>query len=155
MRRKDREITDFNDKLAIIEKYEVLRLAMMDAGSPYIVPLNFGYEVTGESVTIYVHGAQEGKKIDLLRKNPNVCFEMDGAHELVENENACAVTYKYESVIGLGKAVILEDTEEKTHALRVMLKCITGRDYAEIDTKAVEKTAVIKIEVTELTAKRH
>ncbi len=155
MRRKDREVTDFNDKLAIIDKCEVLRLAMIDGDKPYMVPLNFGYEHEGGKITIYVHGAAEGKKTDVLSKNANICFEMDCSHKLVENENPAAVSYMYESVIGFGTAEILENVDEKIHGLKVLLKSMTGRDYPEINPAVAEKTAVIKISVSDFTGKKH
>jgi len=45
MRRKDREITDFNEIVQLISSMKVLRLGLIDDDFPYIVPLNFGADV--------------------------------------------------------------------------------------------------------------
>ena len=60
MRRKDREITDFNEILAIMEKCDVCRIALNDDGFPYVVPLNFGMDVRDGQVYLYFHCAMEG-----------------------------------------------------------------------------------------------
>lgn len=61
MRRKDREITDFAAMLAIVRDCDCCRLGILAEGAPYILPLNFGYEVNGEILTLYFHGARQGK----------------------------------------------------------------------------------------------
>ena len=72
MRRSDREITFIEEKLAVIEKNKVMRLAMADNGRPYVVPLNYGYTYENGTLTIYFHCAAEGRKIDILKTNSNV-----------------------------------------------------------------------------------
>ncbi|MDR1316899.1 MAG: pyridoxamine 5'-phosphate oxidase family protein, partial [Spirochaetales bacterium] len=110
MRRKNREIESIEEKLAILAKYKVCRLAMADGGMPYIVPLNYGYEYAQGILTLYFHGAGEGKKIDILKKNPHVCFEIDGEGSLIDGGgNACQYSYAYESIIGFGSLMFLED----------------------------------------------
>ena len=71
MRRKEKEITDRGEIEAIIHQSDVCRLAMADAGGHYIVPLNFGFSEN----SLYLHTAQKGRKIDILKKNPRVFFE--------------------------------------------------------------------------------
>ena len=66
MRRKDREITDFDEMMKIIAKCDTCRVAMFDETFPYIVPLNFGTDVEDNQLYLYFHGAKIGKKIDLL-----------------------------------------------------------------------------------------
>ena len=75
MRRKDREITDFDEIVAIMRKCDVCRLALNDGDFPYIVPLNFGLEVRGDRVFLYFHAAKEGKKLDLIARDNRATFE--------------------------------------------------------------------------------
>ena len=73
MRRKDREITSFDEQLKIIDQCDVVRLGLVDDdGYPYILPLNFGYEVIDDDLVLYFHGALEGYKYEL-----NVCDVFD------------------------------------------------------------------------------
>ena len=77
MRRKDREITDFNEIQKIIDACEILRLGLADGDFPYIVPVNFAYTVTDGQICFYIHGAVAGRKYELLCRNPVCSFEMD------------------------------------------------------------------------------
>ena len=77
MRRKDREITDFDRIIEIIDRCEILRIGLADGEFPYIVPLNFGYTVSGKQFDFYVHGALAGRKYELMNRNKKCSFEMD------------------------------------------------------------------------------
>ena len=83
LRRKDREITDFDEMMKIIAKCDTCRVAMFDETFPYIVPFNFGTDLEDDQLYLYFHGAKIGKKIDLMRKNKNVSFEMDCEHNII------------------------------------------------------------------------
>ena len=84
MRRNDREITEFSEMTDVMKRCDVCRLALNDEeGYPYLLPLNFGMEETDGRVTLYFHGAKEGKKYDLIRKDARASFEMDCSHRLV------------------------------------------------------------------------
>ena len=74
MRRTDREIKEFEEIVKVMEKCEVCRLAFHDGGYPYILPLNFGMKVEGEKITLYFHGALEGKKYRLMAADNRVGF---------------------------------------------------------------------------------
>ena len=67
MRRKDREVTDFQTMVDIMSRCRVCRLALNDGEVPYLLPVNFGMEVQGGTVTLYFHGAAEGRKYELMR----------------------------------------------------------------------------------------
>ena len=94
MRRSDREITDFQELITVMRGCDVCRLALHDEPYPYILPLNFGLEVDGETVRLYFHGANTGTKYDLIARNPNVSFEMDRGHELIldDEHGNCTMT---------------------------------------------------------------
>jgi nitroimidazol reductase NimA-like FMN-containing flavoprotein (pyridoxamine 5'-phosphate oxidase superfamily) len=116
MRRKDREIKDQSELESIIGAASVCRLAMSEDNRPYIVPLCFGYK----DGNLYFHSAGEGKKLDVLRVNNCVCFEMDIDYELVRADLPCESEMKYRSVIGFGQASFVEEVEEKRMALDII-----------------------------------
>jgi len=149
MQRKEKEITDPTEHEAIIAKAKVCRLAMVDGNSPYIVPLSFGYEKN----TLYFHGALKGKKIDLIRKNPNICFEFDHLIETVASEKACSWSVKFQSIIGFGTASLLEKTEEKQRALAIIMAQYSDKQYT-FPEKMLNATAVIKVTIESLTGKQ-
>lgn len=153
MRRSDREVTNLAELEQIIRKCSVCRLGMSENNIPYVVPLNFGYELKGGTLTLFFHCAKEGKKLDILRNNTNVCFEMDCGHELVVKETACSCSMKYESIIGSGKAEFLDDMQEKKRALSKIMGKYTGRSDFRFEQSAVEHLVVFKVETPDFTGK--
>jgi nitroimidazol reductase NimA-like FMN-containing flavoprotein (pyridoxamine 5'-phosphate oxidase superfamily) len=149
MRRKEKEITEKAAIEAIIKKSLVCRLALSDNNSPYIVPLCFGYK----DKVLYFHGSQKGKKIDIIKKNQKVCFEFDTNTEIVKAEDACRWSMRYRSVIGFGKAVLLEDLDEKRKALNIIMSQYSDRTF-QFDDAILKKTAVIKLEIESMTGKQ-
>jgi nitroimidazol reductase NimA-like FMN-containing flavoprotein (pyridoxamine 5'-phosphate oxidase superfamily) len=133
-----------------------LRLALAEQNQPYIVPLNFGFEYKDGGVTLYMHGAREGKKVDILNRNKQVCFEMDGEYGLIPGKEPAQHSFAYESVVGFGTAEILEKEDEKTYGLNLLMKHQTGedRDYA-YTPEQLGKTLVFRVRVSSFTAKRH
>lgn len=135
----------------IIERATVCRIGFCRDDVPYVVPMNFGYR----DGCVYLHSSAAGKKIDILRKNNNVCFEVDIDHDLVEADSACAWTMRFRSVIGFGKASMVEDSEGKREALDlIMAHYGKGGPHAYSD-KHLGKVAVIKVVLEEVTARVH
>lgn len=153
MRRRDREIETKEEMLYVLDTCKVLHAAMHDEDGIYILPMNFGYTYEGEELVFYLHAALEGKKLDLLKKNPEVGFELDCDHELIEGKVACQYGYRYASIVGKGKAQIVEDPQEKIKAMEVLMKCQTGKDFA-FNERLVTIVSVIKITASEFSGKR-
>ena len=86
MRRKDREVIRHADLLDMVARFKVCRLGLWDGREVYVVPLNFGYEERDGSLNLFFHCAREGRKLDILQTRPEVSFEMDGDHVLMEGE---------------------------------------------------------------------
>ena len=149
MRRKDKEICDASDINAIIKKAKVCRLGMVDGNTPYIVPLCFGYHDN----VLYFHGSLQGRKVDLLRKNPNVCFEFDLITQTIESDNACDWSMKYQSVIGFGKATFIESSDEKRKKLSIIMDQYSDRPF-QFPENILRATAVIKVEIESMTGKQ-
>ncbi len=150
--RREREITDMNQILEILDKAKVLHLGLVDGDEPYVVPMNYGYTYENEKLTIYLHGARRGRKLDVMRANPKVFFEMECDINPFEGDVACKYGITYSSIMGRGKAEVVEDPEEKMKALSVLMKTQTGKDF-EFNEKLVSVVAVIKIDVLDFTAK--
>ena len=149
MRRKEKEITEASAIEAIIQKSLVCRLALSDGNFPYIVPLCFGYR----DKVLYFHSSLKGKKIDIIRKNQNICFEFDINTEIVKAEDACHWSMKYQSVIGFGKAVLLEDLDEKRKALNIIMSQYSDRTF-QFNDATLKGTVVIKVEIESMTGKQ-
>lgn len=152
MRRSDREIKDFEQIVEVMENCDVCRLALNDEeGYPYILPLNFGMEREGERVTLYFHGAIEGKKYELIQKDNRASFEMDRGHRLVTDSEEMTCTMAYESVIGRGRIEILPE-EEKEKALFLLMKHYHKEDFA-FKKEVMSFTVVMKLVVESMTGK--
>jgi nitroimidazol reductase NimA-like FMN-containing flavoprotein (pyridoxamine 5'-phosphate oxidase superfamily) len=154
MRRKDKEIVDMNEKINIIDKCKVCRVAMADDNQPYIIPLNFGYVYENGILTLYFHSSHHGMKIDILKKNNKVCCEIDCNHALIEADEPSKYSFAFESIIGFGKIIFLETDEEKTYGLNLLMKHQTGKDikykYPEDQLKSIN---VYKMKVEIITGK--
>lgn len=149
MRRKAQEIKDKKILEKILQSCDVLRLAMVDGDNPYIVPLNYGYK----NNCLYVHGAKVGKKIDLLKINNKVAFEVEDKAEIVKGINACDWTTNYRSVVGQGEVDLIDDYDEKISALNIIMHHFGAPLENEFHPKHVENTLILKIKITEMTGK--
>lgn len=149
MRRKEKEITDRTFIESIILRSSVCRIALSEDNRPYIIPLCFGYKDN----TLYFHSAREGKKLDILRKNNNVCFEFDIDHEIMEAKNACEWGMKYRSVIGFGKASVIDDPESKRRTFDIIMQHYSGRSFTYPEA-ALKDTVIIKVEIESMTGKK-
>jgi len=155
MRRSEREVKNETEILEIVNGCKVLRLGMVDAGRPYVVPLNFGYTIAGAVITIYLHCAKNGRKLEVLAKNNKVCIEMDRMTQLITGESGCDYSCNFESLIGEGQAVILTDEAEKIKALNHIMKHQTGRDDFSFEQRIVAMTTVIAVALQQYSVKRH
>ena len=149
MQRKESEIKDIASIEEIIRKAQVCRLALSENDRPYIVPLCYGYKDN----TLYFHSARKGKKLDILKKNNNVCFEIDTDNELIKGKKACSCSMKYRSVIGFGRAEIIEETELKRRALNIIMQNYFEGFFKYTD-EAVNNIVIIKVEIYSMTGKQ-
>lgn len=157
MRRKEREVSKREEIEDILRACRVCRLAMNgEDGTPYIVPLNFGYGWKGVWPVLYMHCALSGHKLELLRRDSRVCFEMDCGYELEgEQDIACTYTNHYASVIGKGDCEIVTSPDEKEIGLRYLMQHIAGDRDWKFDPKWMEQTVLLRVRTEELTAKRY
>jgi len=156
MRRREREITDPLEIDRIFNTADYLHLGLVDDGAPYVVPLNYG--VTKDSndghYILYLHGAHEGRKLDIIRKNPKCCFTIEANVAPFTGRMACQYGMTYECIMGFGDITIVDDPQEKISSLKALMKTQTGSDDFEFDERMVAIVTVMRIDVHELSAKR-
>ena len=152
MTKRERQVTDENQIRHILDAAKVLRLGLAVDNEPYVVPMNYGYTLENGKLVLYLHSAVQGKKLDMMRANPRVFFELDCDLAPFEGEKPCQYGLVYSSVMGRGTAAIVEDTAGKIEAMKLLMKTQTGKDF-EFNEKLVSIVAVIRIDVAEYTAK--
>ena len=155
MRRRDREETDSARIDAVIQACDCCRLGFADGESCYVVPLNFGFRWEGERRVFYFHGAGEGRKMELARRTGRASFEMDTGHVLRILEQGCGCTMAFQSVMGEGIVEILAEREEKRRGLEAILEQASGRGGWSLPDKAVDATAVLRLQVETISCKIH
>ena len=148
MRRSDKQITELKEIESLLRSSEICHLSMVDDGKPYVVPMNFGYE----NSALYFHSAPEGRKIDVLESNPHVCFSIIARNILVKGEKACTWTAKFSSVIGTGRAAIVDDRAGKEEGLSILMKQYSDEDY-KFSGENLDGVVIIRVEVVEMTGK--
>lgn len=153
MTRRERQVTDRGEITRILDTAKVLHLGLVDGDEPYVVPMNYGYTMEDGKLTVYLHGAPRGRKIDVMRKNPKVFFSMECDLQPFEGDVACRYGLAYHSLMGRGTAEILEDVDEKRRCLSLFMKTQTGGGEFTFDEKMVAVVSVIRIDVSEYTAK--
>ena len=150
--KRENQVTDPEQILHILDTAKVLHLGLAVDNEPYVVPMNYGYTMEEGKLTLYLHSAVKGKKLDMIRTNPNVFFSIDCDRMPFEGRVACQYGLVYSSIMGRGTATIVEDVEEKKKAMSVLMKTQTGKDFT-FEDRLVSIVAVIRIDVAEYTAK--
>ena len=152
MTKRERQVTDLRQIREILDKGKVLHLGLSVNDEPYVVPMNYGYSMEEGRLTLYLHSAVQGKKLDMIRENPRVFFSIDCDRMPFDGDKPCQYGLVYSSVMGRGTAAILEDVEEKKQAMTLLMKTQTGRDFT-FEDRLVSIVSVIRIDVAEYTAK--
>ena len=136
----------------IIDRCDSCFISMVDEDRlPYLIPMNFGREKN----IIYIHSAPEGKKIDIINKNPNLCIGFTTDHSLThqDKEVACSYFMRFRSVITYGKAEQITDNNEKIRILNIFMKKYTGEDNFSYNSPSIKNVQVYKVEMHKSTAK--
>lgn len=155
MRRSDREVRDIPDILSILDRCEVMYLGLSEDDMPYVLPLNFGYEYTGGKLCLYFHGAGEGKKHDMIKKNPNASFAASCSHKFVMSQGGANATMEYESVMGSGKIEVLTGDREKRRGLDLIMLKYSGKGDCDFPDRVIAITSVFRLTVDSFTGKRN
>lgn len=150
MRKSNQEIKDRSTIEQILKKAKICRIAMKDGDMPYLLAFNYGYHQN----QLYIHSAPEGKKLRLLSKNNDVCFEVEDTIRIIENDKPCKWSTAYRSVIGYGKARIINDLKQKQEALKIIMAHHGAAGEMKFDEGQVQSLVIINVEINSLTAKQ-
>ena len=150
MRKANQEIKDKKVLEEILSQAQICRLAMIDNGEPYLLAFNYGFQ----NNCIYIHSAPEGRKIDILKRNPKVCFEVEQEARLIKGEEACKWSTLYRSVVGYGKVEIITDFEKKWQALEIIMKQHGYPDKTEFNKKEVDFIIILKLTISSMHGKQ-
>jgi nitroimidazol reductase NimA-like FMN-containing flavoprotein (pyridoxamine 5'-phosphate oxidase superfamily) len=145
---KNRPLTFKPELEEIIKKCVFCSLSMVDPDNkPYVLHMNFGYR----DDYIYFHCAQKGKKIEVLKKNPNVCMAFSTDHDLrhVNEEVACSWAMRYRSVLAYGKVEFVEEYDEKVESLEIIMSQYSDDKYT-FNRPAVLDVNVFKVKVEDI-----
>jgi len=150
MRKANQEISDRAIIEEILQSSQICRIGISDNGFPYVLPFNYGYSDN----QIYIHCALTGKKIDLLRENPKVCFEIEQTAEIVKNDKACKWATTYRSIVGYGTIEILDDFAQKRKGLEIIMAHNGAPELIEFEPKQVDSVLILKIVIATMTGKQ-
>ena len=132
----------------IIAKAQICRIGLCVDGEPYVFPVNFGYR----DRCLYFHSAKQGRKIEMIKINPRVCFQMETDVEIIPNAKACDWSIKYRSVIGYGKASFLNNRDEKKEALDTIMSHYSDRNFI-YSKESLSSVCIICIDIKSMTGK--
>lgn len=153
MRKADREVTDSKQLEEILRECTAVHIGAQDGAGLFVVPMNYGYSLEGDRLTLYVHSAQEGRKVAAFRAGGTVAFEMDSGHALRTADTACGHSYTYQSIMGSGAIQELTGREEKRAALGRIMEHMTGRGGWDMPDASLDRTAVFAIQADRWTGK--
>ena len=153
MNRKDREITELKEIVAILQEGKYAVISMCRDNEPYIVTLNYGYDT--DKNALYFHNALQGLKIDFIKCNPNVCATVIDDRGYIMNE--CA--HAYRSVVFWGKMSIVEDIVEKKHAMEILLNHLEDnpdiiKERSLKNDEVYSELGILRLDIMEITGKK-
>jgi len=156
LRRAERAFCDQPAIRDILQRAEVGQLGLVDAAGPYVIPVSYGVTAGENGLTIYLHGAGEGRKIAALEYDPRVCFEVAIRQGLGGTEgDVCHLTAYYESAIGFGRGRIVTDPAERRAGLMAVIEHYApGRGY-EVPDPVPEAVTVLALDLTAWSGKRN
>jgi nitroimidazol reductase NimA-like FMN-containing flavoprotein (pyridoxamine 5'-phosphate oxidase superfamily) len=134
IRRNEKEISDINEMVAILDEAKYVVVAMCKDDEPYLATLSHGYD--RERNCIYFHCAKEGKKVDILKEQNKVWGQalMDKGYV----QGSC--DHLYATTQFMGRVTFVEDRDEKRQALEVMINALDDDPQKLLDTQLTEKS---------------
>lgn len=150
MRRLDKQITDPEILNKILNESHICRLGLVENGEAYIVPVNFAHA----DGIIYIHSALAGRKIDIIRSNNRVSFEMELDNSLVTSDIPCGWTEKYRSIMGKGSIIIDNDINSKKHGLDLIMRKYGAKMELNYDEKILARMMILKLTIESYTGKQ-
>lgn len=155
MRRKDKEISEIDEVIKIIEDSKIMHLGLSNNNLPYVIPLNFGFQYEGNIIKIYFHSAKVGKKIDFINSNNKCAVEMTSYFELEKGETACQWSAFHKSIMIEGSVFLVENEDEIKKAMDILMKRYGFEGIPIYEEKYLKAMAVYCIEVESISGKRN
>jgi nitroimidazol reductase NimA-like FMN-containing flavoprotein (pyridoxamine 5'-phosphate oxidase superfamily) len=149
MRRNEKRIVDSGEIEDVLKRGKIIRVAFAHS-EPYLLPLNYGYQ----DGIIFIHCAAEGKKLDIIKNDPRVFFEVTTDTELRQGDTACGYGFKYRCVLGKGRAAIALTDSEKLSGFNAIMKQQAGITAPVYDNEVMKRTLVFMIRIEELSGKK-
>lgn len=153
MRRKDREVTDQKEIVSMLERCNTIRIGISDGEYPYVVPVSFGIDASGDKPILYFHCAKQGHKNELLGEKKPVFVEADTFIKV--QRTATGITARYESVMAKGVCTRVSDQDEVIKGLEVLLKHYDETDFPLDRCRSIKNLYVYKIDLNEITGKHN
>ena len=150
MRLHKQEIHDQSVIKNILKEADICRIGFSINNTPYIVPVNFAYR----NNQIYIHSAPEGFKIEIIKTNPYVCFEVESDVKIIPAETPCKWATKYRSVIGYGTIKIIIDSEEKNKGLDIIMSKYLESKTFDYNKNNLDRMIILKIDIEKISAKQ-
>jgi hypothetical protein len=134
----------------IIRACKTCYLAMSDNDFPYVLPMNFALDGN----TVIMHSAQSGRMWETLKKNQNVCINWIIGEDLAwqDVKVGCSYRVKSKSVLVEGKVEFIDDFDEKTRCLNLLMSQYSDREF-KFGKPAVENVGIIKVAIKKISAK--
>ncbi len=149
MRRREKQVTERAALEQILWQGQFCQLAIPDQPLPYLVPMNYGYR----DGVLYFHCANHGRKIDLLRHNPQVSFCVVADPGVVAGEQACNWGARFRSVSGHGRVEFVEQESDKIIALRTLMAQYSDEEFT-FPSEQIAATMVFRLVIDEMTGKQ-
>ncbi|RJX35912.1 MAG: pyridoxamine 5'-phosphate oxidase family protein [Desulfarculus sp.] len=149
MRKPQKQLQQPAELEDILQRGEVLRLALCREDQPYLVPLNYVYHAG----RIYMHTGHEGYKHWFLAANPRACFEVTVDAAAVPAPLPCKWDYRYRSVIGFGRVSVVQEEAERQEGLAALVGRFAGPGAPEMTAEALARACVLRLDIESMTGK--
>jgi len=134
----------------ILKEENIGRLGTFGGEYPYVVPLCYVFE----QGNIYFHSGPGGLKMDSIRNNNRVCFQVDQVSGIRVSEDPCKYNINYKSVVAFGQAEELTGFEEKKRILYLLSNSFAkDKQTGSIKPPNIEQVTVVKISIESMTVK--
>ncbi len=151
----EREITDINEIEDVLRSTRVCRVALIDGAYPYIVPMCFGYNLTGEKLEIYFRCEEKGKKMDLIKLNGNAAFEIDKLHDIMKIDYDLGFAAHYHSIAGTGTIEVVTGIDKITGISLLIKKYFGGTSESKYSEQMLNSCAILKLTANQLCCKEY
>ncbi len=146
---QEREIKNFDEIDALLAQSRVCRIALIDGEYPYIVPMCFGYSLTGGKLELYFCGSEKGRKVELIKRNHKAAFEIDKLHEIVKSNEGFGIAARYHSITGTGEIEFITGIDKITGLNLITKKYGEGSQDNKVSEQELNSMVVIKLTADE------